>query len=92
MNGFKFTYCSSCNTNTAHDIYISANNYLHSLCAECGKDVASNARMGYDNGSATKDCSHCSRVTEHIRYVSENSYIHWFCCSCGKDISSNSRI
>lgn len=91
MAGFKYTHCSRCGQNTAHDIYISEGGYLHSLCTDCGKDVDSSSRVGELNGSSTKNCLKCDATTEHIRYISEGGYIHWFCCSCGKDIDSGSR-
>lgn len=88
MPGFKMTYCPKCRNATAHDIYISSGGYIHSLCADCGKDAESSAKVDSHNGEAVKSCSRCKITTEHIRYISPEGYIHWFCCSCGKDIDS----
>ena len=86
MSGFKFTYCTNCESQTAHDIYISDGDHLHSLCTDCGKDVPSRAEVDTINGEGNKYCENCETNTEHLRYISSGGYIHWFCCSCGKDI------
>ena len=92
MAGFKLTFCGYCKRQTSHDIYVSKGEYLHSLCMDCGKDSASDSKVGEMNGDANKHCSYCETNTEHIRYISQGGYIHWFCCSCGKDIASDSKI
>jgi len=92
MPGFKLTYCAKCRRTTSHDIYISSGDYLHSLCMDCGKDNASDARVSEINGDGMKECPKCNVQTEHIRYISQGDYIHWFCCSCGKDIGSDSKV
>jgi len=90
--GFKMTNCPYCGKVTAHDIFTSKANYLHSLCVDCGKDVYAKANFGSFNGEATKNCSYCNKTTEHIRYISEKGYVHWWCCSCGRDISSDAPV
>jgi hypothetical protein len=90
MQSFSRTYCNRCDAITAHDIYISEKEYLHSLCTSCGKDVASDSEVSHQSGTAEKHCSRCERITEHIRYTSKRNYPHWFCCSCGKDVAGAS--
>ena len=86
------THCANCGERQPHEIYISSNGYVHSLCTGCGKDVYGATPVHEVAGGMVKACARENADRYHVKYISKTGYIHWMCGTCGSDVHSASPV